>query len=59
MGPDSDVDLLVVMPEGTYRLPATQHLHTRMFGLLVPVDIVVVTPDDLRWHGRRAGLVHG
>lgn len=57
-GPDSDVDVLVVMPEGTNRRQTTQYLHTQFFGLPVAVDVVVATPSDLERHGRNPGLIY-
>jgi len=58
LGPDSDVDLLVVMPEGTHRLETMRFLHTRLFGIPFPVDILVATPDDLAQHGASPGLIY-
>ena len=58
MGPDSDFDLLVVMPDGTHRRHTAQFLHTQMFGVGVPVDILVATPSDLEKYGNSIGLVY-
>ena len=58
MGLDSDLDVLVVMPDGTHRRQAVQYLHTRMFGLGVPVDILVATPEDLERHRENIGLIY-
>ena len=33
MGPDSDVDVLIVMPEGVHRRKTAQTLHTKMSGI--------------------------
>lgn len=43
----SDIDLLVVMPDGTHRRQTAQHLYRRMRGFGVPFDILVATPRDL------------
>lgn len=56
--PGSDVDVLVVMPEGTNRLRTARDLCQRMVGVGVPVDIVVATPDDLRRYGDTVGYIH-
>ena len=48
MGPDSDIDLLVVMPDGTHRRHTMVELHRLFMGLPFPVDVVVATPDDLQ-----------
>ncbi|MEK6302477.1 MAG: nucleotidyltransferase domain-containing protein [Acidobacteriota bacterium] len=46
-GPDSDADLLVVMPvEGSKRRQATE-IDLALFGIDMPADIVVVTPEEL------------
>ena len=58
MGTDSDLDVLVVMPDGTHRRQTAQYLHTRMFGLGAPVDILVATPQDLERHRENIGLIY-
>ena len=57
-GSDSDVDVLVVMPDGANRRQTMQYLHTRFFGLSVAVDVLVATPSDLERHGRNPGLIY-
>jgi uncharacterized protein len=56
-GPDSDVDLLVVMEfEGAARdkgLEIVQALHD----LLVPVDVIVSSPRDFAWRKEVAGTI--
>ena len=56
-GPDSDVDILVVMPDGAHRRRTAQVLYRRLSGLGVSKDIVVVLEDDLRKHGSNPALV--
>ena len=58
MGPDSDIDLLVVMPEGTHRRRTAQHLYRTVRGIGLPFDIVVATPGDLEKHKDTIGLVY-
>jgi len=64
-GPDSDVDLLIVVPDGERPLSVMRRLHRRIRGVGVPVDYVVATPDRLARHGKSIGyiyreaLVHG
>ena len=58
LGADSDLDVLVVMPDGTHRRKTVQFLHTRMFGLGAPVDILVATPLDLERHRDNIGLIY-
>ena len=45
--PDSDLDLLVVVADGTHRRQTAQHLHEKLLGFEVPIDIVVATESDL------------
>lgn len=55
---DSDVDVLVVMPDGTNRREAMQYIHTQLFGLPLAVDILVATPSDLARHRNNIGLIY-
>ena len=57
-GPDSDVDLLVVMPEGTHRRHTAQHLYETVRGVGVPFDVLVATPDDLVRYRDNPGLIY-
>ena len=54
----SDVDLLVVMPEGTHRRHTAQLLYRKIRGVGVPFDIVVATPNDLEKHKDNIGLIY-
>lgn len=56
--PGGDVDVMVVMPEGTHRLGAAQDLQERMIGVGVAVDIIVCTPQDLQQYGETIGLIY-
>jgi predicted nucleotidyltransferase len=58
MTPDSDIDLLVVMPDGTHRRHTMEHLYTQFSGVAFPVEVVVATPEDLERYGRSAGMVY-
>jgi len=58
MGPDSDLDVLVVMPEGTHRRKTAQHIYRRMLGFGFAKDIVVATETDLQEHADNPGLVY-
>jgi len=57
-GPDSDIDVLVVMPDGTHRRHTAQHLYRSIEGVTVPFDLVVATPRDLQRHADEPGLVY-
>ncbi|MEW6380823.1 MAG: nucleotidyltransferase domain-containing protein [bacterium] len=58
MHPDSDIDLLIVMPEGAYRRRTAQFLYRQIKGLKVPFDILVATPSDLERHKDNIGLIY-
>ena len=56
--PDSDLDVLVVMPDGTHRRRTAQDLYLKIHGLGVPFDILVVTPSVLERHRDNVGLIY-
>ena len=58
MGPDSDLDVLVVMPDGTHRRKTAQYLYGVITGVRVPYDVVVATPSDLEAHRDNIGLIY-
>ena len=57
MGPNSDLDFLVVAHPGTHRRRLAQTIYEAMLGVERPVDIVVVTQDDIDRYGQSVGLV--
>jgi hypothetical protein len=57
MGPHSDVDLLVVMPDGAHRRQTAQCLYRALAGLGVAKDIVVVTESDVRQFADEPSMV--
>lgn len=59
MGPDSDVDLLVIKANVPHRRRLAQEIYLNLFGIPVPVDVVVVTPDDIRAYGDKVGTIIG
>jgi predicted nucleotidyltransferase len=58
MRPDSDIDVLVVMPEGAHRRHTAQRIHRHMIGFPLAVDVVVATESDLRTFGENFSLVY-
>jgi HEPN domain-containing protein/predicted nucleotidyltransferase len=50
MGPHSDLDVLIVMPDGIHRRETAQKLYRELPGLSVGKDIVVVTERDVAEH---------
>jgi predicted nucleotidyltransferase len=57
MGPTSDFDFLVVVSNGTHRRQTAGNIYRKLIGVGFPVDIVVVTEDDVREHGDNIGRV--
>ena len=57
MGEDSDLDLLVIMPDGAHRRRTAQAIYRRLRGLGIAKDIVVVTESDVQNHGENPSLV--
>jgi predicted nucleotidyltransferase len=55
--PGSDIDLLVIVPDGVHRRRTTQKLHRSLAGIGVAKDIVVVTETDVVEHGGNPSLV--
>ena len=57
MGPNSDLDVLVIMPDGTHRRKTAQEIYRRMWGFGFAKDIVVVTESDVREYGMNPYLI--
>jgi len=57
MGPESDLDLLIVMPDGVHRRQTAQTIYYNLSALGISKDIVVVTETDIRDHGDNPSLV--
>ena len=58
MRPDSDMDLLVVMPEGTHGRHTAQYLYPTIRGVTISLDLIVATPSDLEKHRDNPGLIY-
>ena len=56
--PESDLDVLVVMPDGTLRRKTTHDLYRRVRGIGVSFDILVSTPSFLERHSQNPGLIY-
>jgi len=57
MGPDSDLDVMVVMPDGAHRGKTAQEIYRQMWGFGLAKDIIVVTETDIRDYGSNPYLV--
>jgi predicted nucleotidyltransferase len=55
---NSDIDLLVVMPEGTHRRKTAQLLYKNIKNISIPFDILVVTGSDLEKYKDSVGLIY-
>jgi predicted nucleotidyltransferase len=55
---DSDLDILVVAPEGTVRRHTAQMIYVNLIGFGLPVDVIVATESDLRAYGDSPGLIY-
>ena len=59
MGPESDIDLLVVVPDGSHRRHTAQRLYAGIRHVGIPFDLLVATPSDLEKHTRtNVGLIY-
>lgn len=56
-GPDSDVDLLVVMPISGSRREKAIEIGVALHGFGVGKDIVVTTPEDFAWRKEIPGTI--
>jgi predicted nucleotidyltransferase len=57
MGPHSDLDVLVVVPDGTPCGRVTDAIYLNMWGFGIPKDILLVTESHLRRHRTNPCLV--
>jgi len=57
MGRHSDLDLLVVMPEGAHRRQTSREILRALRGIGLSKDVIVVTERDLDVHGKNPSLI--
>lgn len=57
-GADSDIDLLIVVADGTHRRQTAQRLYREINGIGAPFDLVVATRSDLEQHADNKGLIY-
>lgn len=58
-GPQSDLDLLVVKTGVAHRRRLAQRIYKHLLGVEVPVDVLVVTPEDVEAFKNRVGTMIG
>jgi len=56
--PGSDIDLLIVMSDGTHRRQTARHLYGTLGGDRPPLDLVVATESDILDHGDAPGYIY-
>ena len=56
--PDSDLDLMVIMKNITSPRSEGVRLRRALRGLLVPVDLIVSTPEQVDRHEKTIGLIY-
>ena len=56
-GPDSDVDLLVVMPVTGSKLDKAVEVRMALPDRKVPVDLIVTRPEDFEWRRNYPGTI--
>jgi len=57
MGPNSDFDLLIIIPSGGHRRRTAQTIYRKLIGVGFAIDIIVVTEDDIEKFGETMGMV--
>ncbi|HEX9942875.1 MAG TPA: nucleotidyltransferase domain-containing protein [Thermoanaerobaculia bacterium] len=56
-GPDSDVDLLIVMPFFGSKREKQLEIRLALRGIRIPKDIVVTTPEEFLWRKEVPGTI--
>jgi len=56
-GPDSDVDILVVMPVSGSKREKAIEIAVALHDVPVAKDVIVVTPDDFEWRSQIVGTI--
>jgi len=57
MTPDSDIDLLVVKEARINRREHEEKIYRNFFGLTIPVDVIVVTKEDIERYKDKVGTI--
>lgn len=56
-GPDSDVDLLIVMPVRNSKRDKAVEIGVALHDIPVPIDIIVTRPEDFAWRKEIVGTI--
>jgi predicted nucleotidyltransferase len=57
MGPDSDLDLLVIVREPIHRRAVAQEIYRNLHGIPLSVDVIVATEQDVEQYGDKVGTI--
>ncbi len=57
MGPDSDLDLLIITA-CDHRRNTARKIRRRLIGIGVPIDIIVAKPEDIERYRDAIGLIY-
>jgi predicted nucleotidyltransferase len=57
-GPDSDLDLLVIVKGVARPRQESTRIRRALRGLLVPIDVIVATPEQVAQYGDTVGLIY-
>ena len=57
MGPDSDLDLLVIKPCG-HRRRTARKIERSLIGIGIPTDVIVAKPQDIERYKDTIGLIY-
>jgi predicted nucleotidyltransferase len=57
MGPDSDLDVLVIVPNNVAPGEAEAAIYRHLWGLRCPVDVIAVTEETVRKYGSNPYLI--
>jgi len=57
-GEDSDLDLLVIVPGVKHLRKESVRVRRALRGLLVPIDLVLATPEQIQRLGNVTGLIY-
>lgn len=54
----SDIDLLIIVPDGSHRRRTAQLVYRHLLGFVLPVDVVVATQSDIEKYKDTPGLIY-
>lgn len=58
MGPNSDLDVLVIVPEGVDGRSATRRIYRELIGFEAAADVIVATEAEIEQYGSNFSLVY-